>query len=236
MPDAGLESNYCRNPDGENSIWCYTTDPARRWEYCDPIHEFVEDLKKEKRPRSQETLTGINDDKQYRGSQSKTRNGNTCMNWNSNYPHMSAYNSFTNPDDGLDSNFCRNPDGEETIWCYTTNPDVRWEFCNEVDENSPEGLWGRKGTQYRGKASTTRFGKTCQAWSEQAPHIHPYLPETYINSGLEENLCRNPAGVGETILCFTTEDDMRWDYCNPIHEEVPTPLPRLRGQEEVYTN
>ena len=29
--------NYCRNPDGEASIWCYTTDPAKRWEYCDPV-------------------------------------------------------------------------------------------------------------------------------------------------------------------------------------------------------
>lgn len=32
-----LESNnQCRNPDGRGlSPWCYTTDPATRWEYCD---------------------------------------------------------------------------------------------------------------------------------------------------------------------------------------------------------
>jgi len=36
-PNAGLESNYCRNPDNEKTIWCYTTDPKTRWEYCDPL-------------------------------------------------------------------------------------------------------------------------------------------------------------------------------------------------------
>ena len=29
------DHNYCRNPDGEPAVWCYTTDPQKRWEYCD---------------------------------------------------------------------------------------------------------------------------------------------------------------------------------------------------------
>ncbi|KAI8503301.1 hypothetical protein Bbelb_191220 [Branchiostoma belcheri] len=28
-------NNYCRNPDGWHALWCYTTDPASRWELCD---------------------------------------------------------------------------------------------------------------------------------------------------------------------------------------------------------
>jgi len=34
-PNSGLWSNYCRNPDGEPRAWCYTTDPTKRWEFCD---------------------------------------------------------------------------------------------------------------------------------------------------------------------------------------------------------
>jgi len=29
-----LSSNYCRNPDGEPTIWCFTTDPEKLWEFC----------------------------------------------------------------------------------------------------------------------------------------------------------------------------------------------------------
>jgi len=37
-PDANLTENYCRNPDGEgDTIWCYTEDVEKRWEYCDPM-------------------------------------------------------------------------------------------------------------------------------------------------------------------------------------------------------
>ncbi|XP_078676753.1 apolipoprotein(a)-like isoform X1 [Branchiostoma floridae x Branchiostoma belcheri] len=33
-PEAGLEENYCRNPDGAARPWCYTMDTNVRWEYC----------------------------------------------------------------------------------------------------------------------------------------------------------------------------------------------------------
>jgi len=29
------DHNYCRNPDGEPSVWCYTMDTETRWELCD---------------------------------------------------------------------------------------------------------------------------------------------------------------------------------------------------------
>lgn len=38
LPKGSLEAaeNYCRNPDlDEGGPWCYTTDPRKRWEYCD---------------------------------------------------------------------------------------------------------------------------------------------------------------------------------------------------------
>lgn len=33
-PDKGLDDNYCRNPDGRQRPWCFTTDPNTPWEYC----------------------------------------------------------------------------------------------------------------------------------------------------------------------------------------------------------
>jgi hypothetical protein len=29
-----LDSRYCRNPDGDFTIWCYTSE--KEWEYCEP--------------------------------------------------------------------------------------------------------------------------------------------------------------------------------------------------------
>ena len=38
FPDASLSeaANYCRNPDNATGgPWCYTTDPNKKWQYCD---------------------------------------------------------------------------------------------------------------------------------------------------------------------------------------------------------
>ena len=32
-------------------------------------------------------------------------------------------------------------------------------------------------------------------------------------------------GAGATIWCLTSDPNMRWDYCDPIHEEEPFELP-----------
>lgn len=31
---------------------------------------------------------------------------------------------------GLDNNYCRNPDNERKPWCYTTDSQTRFEYCN----------------------------------------------------------------------------------------------------------
>jgi len=41
-PTFDLEENFCRNPSSASSgdtIWCYTTDPNTRWEYCNPVRD-----------------------------------------------------------------------------------------------------------------------------------------------------------------------------------------------------
>jgi hypothetical protein len=35
-PKAGLAANFCRNPSNHRTLWCYTTDPKKRWDECVP--------------------------------------------------------------------------------------------------------------------------------------------------------------------------------------------------------
>ena len=76
-----------------------------------------------------ETLQGENDTN-YRGFQNKTIQGKKCQSWSSQSPHSHGNTPEQKPKKGLDSNYCRNPDGESTIWCYTTHLNTpRWDIC-----------------------------------------------------------------------------------------------------------
>jgi len=79
----------------------------------------------------------------YHGCQNKTKSGWTCQQWTSQSPHTHDRwrTQFYGKNLGH-HNFCRNPDGEPTIWCYTTDSNKRWEWCNPVQStpivNIPE--------------------------------------------------------------------------------------------------
>ncbi|VDI76446.1 Hypothetical predicted protein [Mytilus galloprovincialis] len=60
----------------------------------------------------------------YKGKVQCTVSGITCQNWNKNTPHVPNYQL-----DVSASNYCRDPSSTGRPWCYTTNPDLRWEFC-----------------------------------------------------------------------------------------------------------
>ena len=68
----------------------------------------------------------------YRGNVNVTLSGRTCQQWTAQCPHR----HWRIPEDVIygqnDSNMCRNPDGSapDGPWCYTTDPKVRWEYCN----------------------------------------------------------------------------------------------------------
>jgi hypothetical protein len=98
-----LKENYCRNPDGHTGIWCYTTDPKKRYEVCEPratCKPFEITIKPGKKPeiskphprppvkpptkpptlgnrcRSLERMFG--NGKNYRGQQQFTKSGKMC--------------------------------------------------------------------------------------------------------------------------------------------------------------
>ena len=76
----------------------------------------------------------------YRGKQNKTISGYTCQQWKMNpgtyehKPNSDVEKALKEGTHGLGShNYCRNPDdSSKGIWCYTTNPDKRWEYCNPL--------------------------------------------------------------------------------------------------------
>ena len=58
----------------------------------------------------------------YMGITNTTVSGRPCQMWSSQTPHSHTMSG--------EANYCRNPDKEPKPWCYTTDPDVRYEFCD----------------------------------------------------------------------------------------------------------
>jgi hypothetical protein len=67
----------------------------------------------------------------YRGYQTRTRKGHTCQAWNTDSPQKRDKKYTPQKHSILKRNYCRNPIAKnaKTIWCYTTNPKVRWDYC-----------------------------------------------------------------------------------------------------------
>lgn len=64
----------------------------------------------------------VGDGSTYRGEQTRTRLGKLCQEWAAQYPHTHYITPELKPNRGLAKNYCRNPDGNTRIWCYTTDP------------------------------------------------------------------------------------------------------------------
>ncbi|XP_071952896.1 uncharacterized protein [Antedon mediterranea] len=74
----------------------------------------------------------------YRGLVHTTTNNILCQTWTSNSPHVPYSGiSIPNSETGLGHhNLCRNPDNEPGAWCYTSDANVRWEYCDVADTGS----------------------------------------------------------------------------------------------------
>ncbi len=85
----------------------------------------------------------------------------------------------------LRRNLCRNPDGDRAPWCYTTDPKVRWEYCNlEKCPDSPSGGSPTKPSLPQSPSSATQAppqkGDNCLLHFELVCHfvlsfIHPLV-------------------------------------------------------------
>ena len=72
-----LANNYCRNPDGSATVWCYTTSRSKRWEYCKDPPKLLRFTAKEKRMISKSVLLALN--KQYSADVTRSLDLSTTM-------------------------------------------------------------------------------------------------------------------------------------------------------------
>lgn len=173
--------NMCRNPDNdEKGIWCYNKDNKVK-QYC------------------------VDNGVDYRGYQDTTVSGKKCQKWTEQAPHKHDNTPSKQPGKGLGNhNYCRNPNNEKSIWCYTNDPNKEWEYC-DID-------------MYSGNQDTTKTGLKCQSWTSQEPHKHEYTPDSKCNAELgNHNYCRNPNGDPKGVWCYTTNPLKEKDYCNIIN-------------------
>ena len=78
-----------------------------------------------------QTLSLAEPGSDYVGDISVTVSGRKCQNWLDQYPHQHDFSEIGN------HNSCRNlhfdkADAPQGVWCYTTDPNVRWEFCSQI--------------------------------------------------------------------------------------------------------
>jgi len=70
----------------------------------------------------------------YTGRTARTVSGRTCQAWSAQSPHEHHFiDDDMYPDGSVEEaqNYCRNPEeGFVGIWCYTTDPRVRFERCD----------------------------------------------------------------------------------------------------------
>ena len=72
------------------------------------------------------------DSMKWNGSITYTSAGRKCQQWVKDYPHKHDYHINSRYPEGSQSganSYCRDPDGDGTPWCYTLDPDVRWDYC-----------------------------------------------------------------------------------------------------------
>ena len=96
----------------------------------------------------------------------------------------------------------RNPDNEPGgPWCYTTDPDKRWEYCGVPTCPQPEKPDGPEagpdciaesdnGADYKGSASVTVTGATCNKWADA--DLGNWVYGEMGKWRWSHNFCRNP--------------------------------------------
>lgn len=222
-----LKDNYCRNPDNRLRPWCYTVDPKTPWEYCN-ISVCDSDSSEDTDVNvTTSCVQGKGTD--YRGTMNVTPEGVTCQRWDSQSPHNHSFLPQNFKCKDLTENYCRNTDGADHPWCFTTDPNQRIANCTHIPRCDAEATQKiecyESGETYRGTLSITRSGIPCADWSHHINSGDSHSTESHV--GLERNYCRNPDRDKHGPWCYTNPNNrLAWDYCKLKHCESATVSPQ----------
>ncbi|XP_062837808.1 hepatocyte growth factor isoform X2 [Anolis carolinensis] len=235
-PDKGFDDNYCRNPDGKPRPWCYTLDPNTPWEYCNikPCDQRIENNSVSV-TETTDCIRGQGEG--YRGTVNTIWSGIECQRWDSQMPHQHNFTEENFKCKDLRENYCRNPDGEEAPWCFTTNPKIRIGYCSHIpkcDVPNEQDCYRGNGANYMGNVARTRFGLTCSPWDQNIQDLKRHLPlEKDLDiSKLKKNYCRNPDQNAHGPWCYTNDPQVPWDYC-PISQCEDDKVPVMTNIDPI---
>ena len=98
-----------------------------------------------------------------------------------------------------------------------TSVAIEYHFILELSSRTAftECIIGDSGLDYIGKQVTTVSGRTCQPWSRQSPHRHPFTDEQFPERSKKaaSNYCRNPDNKDGGPWCFTQDPMVEWEFC-----------------------
>ncbi|XP_069370096.1 muscle, skeletal receptor tyrosine-protein kinase [Paralichthys olivaceus] len=94
-----------------------------------------------------------------------------------------------------------------------------------------------RGRFYQGSVNVTRSGIPCQPWSQQVPHQHRLSVDVIPELRSADNHCRNPGGISDKPWCYTSNPNIRWEYCAVLQcgeaDTAPVTQPDSQGPRQT---
>jgi len=185
------------------------------------LKEEISRLKEQLKSPDDKECCLSSDCSDYRGRMAKTVSGKDCQAWSSEKPHKKKKALKSKLDSGelpmLTENFCRNPNGYKTTWCYTVDPDTRWENCNIHRCSDPE-----KYIFVKEKKTWTAAKDHCQSIGAKLAEPDTMIAVDYLG-GTTDLKDGGPFWLGGSCNDCSHVADDRWYWVSGKHLSLNYP-------------
>ncbi|XP_015240262.1 PREDICTED: muscle, skeletal receptor tyrosine-protein kinase [Cyprinodon variegatus] len=125
-------------------------------------------------------------------------------------------------------------------------------FVDLQKDQITKTCYNGRGRFYQGSVNMTRSGIHCQPWNQQVPHQHRLSVDVIPELMNADNYCRNPGGISDKPWCYTSDPNIRWEYCavpqcgqtntapvkKPeliVPDQIPRPPPTSTSSSPAYS-